>query len=137
MNHTLNISHIFKIDLFTWLMPNIGKFPAVTMTLILLTFIWSIKKMKSGKLEWFKLRIFFCFNTAFFKDCLKINTKIYLLRTPFHAHPCTNVIRIQMYFFPWLYSTINLSILNKNKIERIQAQYWNTRTAVCQCDFLP
>lgn len=62
------------------------------------------------------------------------------IKDTFPCQPCTNVIRIQMYFFYWLYSTINLSILNKCKIERIQmlqAQYWNERTAVFQPDFSP
>lgn len=97
------------------------------------------KKRNLESLDGLNLEFFFLFQYWILKSCLKVNMKIYLLRILFHAQPCTSVIKIQMYFFYWLYSTINLFVLNKYKIEKIQilqAQYWNT-TAVLQSDFSP
>jgi len=45
------------------------------------------KKRNMKSLDDLDLECLFSFNAAFFKGCFKVNMKIYLLRTPFHAHP--------------------------------------------------
>lgn len=97
---------------------NFRIFPAVTISF----YLYLVHKKKKRNLESLDdLKYLFYFYIVFFKGCLKANIKISLLRTSFYADPWKKKkIRIQMYIFYWVYSTINLSILNKYKIEKVQ-----------------